>query len=240
MENSLSSTPPLERLLKCRLDEIEERIHLSLEKVHRKRTSLLLLPATKGQGVETIKALYALGFRSFGENRMQEALLKISTLPRDIHWHFIGSLQKNKIQHALDHFAMIQSIDTKELAEKLSKKALEKNKVISLLLEVNASLEESKHGFLEDTLLEHFETLWKLPNLKIQGLMTLGPKDENEKNKRRCFASLRRLLERLNHKLDDEKKLKELSMGMSDDFELAIEEGSTMVRLGRALFETRT
>ncbi len=186
----------------------------------------LLVAVTKGRSIDQIMQLYQKGIRDFGENRVQEALLKIETLPKDIRWHFIGKLQKNKVSKVIGKFYLIHSVDNPELAHLISK--ISKENTTSILLEVNTSGEKSKSGLSAQEWETEIPALKKLPNLEIKGLMTMAPLTDDVSVIRECFAALR--------KLRDKWGLKELSMGMSQDYKIALEEGATMVRIGRKLY----
>jgi len=187
----------------------------------------LLVAVTKGRSIDEIMRLYEKGIRDFGENRVQEALVKIEALPKDIRWHFIGKLQKNKVSKVIGKFHLIHSVDTCELAYSISRGA--KEQITSILLQVNTSGEESKSGLSAEEWEAEIPALKKLPNLAIKGLMTMAPLTDDVSVIRHCFAALR--------KLRDKWGLKELSMGMSQDYKIALEEGATMVRIGRKLYE---
>lgn len=193
-----------------------------------------LVAVTKGQPLESMLPLYEAGCRHFGESRIQEALLKKEKLPPDIHWHLIGNLQKNKVSKAIDTFDLIQSVDSLELATKISKCANEKNVTIPILLEVNISGEFSKHGFTEIELLASFQELLNLPGIAIKGLMGMGPISKDENLIESCFHKLKKTAQ----KLENFTILPILSMGMSHDYELAIREGATMLRVGSFLFKS--
>lgn len=195
---------------------------------------ITLVAVTKGRPLEDVLSLYHLGCRNFGENRLPDAFSKIENMPRDINWHFIGSLQKNKVKKAIGHFALIQGVDSYELASKISECSLELGIVSPILFQVNTSGEVTKHGFSKELLLENFDKLKGLPGLKIEGLMTMAPLTDDEKLIRSCFSSLRELQEKLNNHGNI---LKTLSMGMSHDYEIALQEGATMLRIGSALFQ---
>jgi pyridoxal phosphate enzyme (YggS family) len=183
-----------------------------------------LVAVTKNVPVEDISLVYELGCRDFGENRVQDALPKIEELPPDIRWHFIGTLQKNKVKKVVGNFALIHSVDSVELAQEISKQGID----TSILLQVNTSGEESKQGFTEDEFRRDLAMIQKMPYIQVKGLMTMAPLTEDVDQIRMCFRRLR--------ELRDELGLKELSMGMSHDYKIAIEEGATIVRIGSAIF----
>lgn len=214
---------------------IQENYAKVLENISKiTKEEIILVAVTKGRPIEDVLSLYHLGCRDFGENRLPDAFSKIENTPSDIKWHFIGSLQKNKVRKAIGHFALIHGVDSYELASKISECSLELGTVSPVLFQVNTSGEATKHGFSEELLLENFDKLKSLPGLKIEGLMTMAPLSEDEKIIRKCFSGLRELQEKLNNKSNT---LKTLSMGMSHDYEIALQEGATMLRIGSALFQ---
>ena len=202
---------------------------------------VLIVAATKTHPPQFIEQAYASGLRCIGENRVQEAEEKFSLLPNlpGLEKRMIGHLQSNKINKAISLFDSIDSINSLSLAEKLNVRANSRGKTVSILLEINTSGEETKSGFdpqNDEEMLACFE----LSNIKIKGLMTVGPFVEDQKEKRQAFSLLRKLKEGANSQIPNGyPKMKELSMGMSGDFEIATEEGGTMVRLGTALFGPR-
>jgi PLP dependent protein len=212
--------------------QILEKIAKVAKTSGRDPQEITLIAVTKNHTWEEILPLYEAGCRHFGENRLPEALTKIENAPQDIHWHFIGSLQKNKARKTAENFTLIHSVDSEELAIKIS----ECKQNTPILLQVNISGEATKHGFSEKSLLECFERLFSLPSLKIEGLMTMAPLTDNKEIIRQTFRGLRLLQEKLNTHVPKNKQLKTLSMGMSHDFELAIEEGATHLRIGSAIF----
>lgn len=186
------------------------------------REEITVVAVSKGREIHD---LYDQGCRLFGESRLQEALPKIAEAPKDIAWHLIGTLQKNKVRKALPLFQLIHSVDTPELAVKISECSQELGLTTHILLQVNTSQEESKHGLTAEEWRAAFDGVKNLPALSIDGLMTIGPRTGDPTA---SFASLR--------ELRDELKLKHLSMGMSNDYPLAIREGATILRIGSALF----
>jgi len=188
-----------------------------------------LVAVTKTVTWQEAEILYRCGQRDFGENRLQEAFHKQEESPKDCRWHLIGSLQSKKARKAVGKFALIHSVDSLELAQKLSVCSLEENISTQILLQINTSGEAAKHGMTVDQCRRSFEVFTQFPNLSIQGLMTMAPFVEDEIVVRKCFAELRNLR--------DELKLHHLSMGMTNDYMWAIDEGATIVRIGTALFE---
>lgn len=188
-----------------------------------------VIAVSKNQPLTNIERLNEMGCQDFGENRIQEALLKIEASKMPLKWHFIGPLQKNKVRKAIGKFDLIHSVDSPELVSKISEISQECSLKTSLLLQVNISDESSKQGFSPESLLDNYGIIAQLPSIKIEGLMTMAPFVKDEKLIRRCFSTLYQLKEKLG--------LKHLSMGMSQDYHLAIEEGATMLRIGSAIFE---
>jgi len=189
-----------------------------------------LVAVTKGYPLEHVLPAYDAGAKIFGENRVQEALLKIDQAPKEIDWHLIGSLQKNKVRKAVGRFSLIHSVDCVDLARKISEVSIELGIVTAILLQVNTSGEETKHGLTPLEFTEAWPSLLPLKGIDIQGLMTMAPFVEDPQIIRECFQELRLLR--------DKHGLKHLSMGMSHDWRLAIEEGATLLRVGSAIFRT--
>ncbi|MBX0312043.1 MAG: YggS family pyridoxal phosphate-dependent enzyme [Sulfurihydrogenibium sp.] len=218
--------------------KIEERIQKACDKVGRKREEVILLAASKTQPVEKIIEAYESGIRYFGENRVQEGIEKIEKLKEysDIHWHLIGGLQTNKVKYAVKYFELIHSVDRQALVDEIEKRGEKLNKVIDGLIEVNFG-EESKFGVKEENLKELFEYILTKKYIKIHGLMAIPPYFENPEDVRPYFIKLRTLRDNLEKEYNV--KLPHLSMGMSHDFEVAIEEGATIVRIGTAIFGER-
>ncbi len=214
------------------LARVRERIARAATRAGRDPGEVTLLAVTKGQPVTTVQAMWELGLRDFGENRVQEALPKVAGGPPEARWHLIGPLQENKINKVLGWVTMIQSIDSLRLAEAVSKRAQRVERTIPVLLEVKTSDEPTKHGVASDEALDVFDAVAALPYLSARGLMTLAPWTEDTAEVHKSFATLRRLSEHVRASHPDAGVL---SMGMSDDLEIAIEEGSTMVRVGTAL-----
>ncbi len=208
---------------------VQQRVEASAKRVGREPESITVVAVTKGRPTSDVRALYDLGFRHFGENRIPEAESKIAGLPGDIVWHMIGNLQRRKAAAAVRLFPRIDSVDRPELAETLNRRAEEAGKVLDVLVEVNVSGEGSKHGVEPAALPGMLDFAAELPHIRVQGLMTMAPLTEDEGVVRNTFSGLRRLSESL--------QLPVVSMGMTLDFEIAIEEGATEVRIGSALFE---
>lgn len=219
------------------LSSIRNRIATAASRCGRNATQIRLVAVSKTYGPEIIRLAWDAGQHVFGENRVQDALPKIPQLPSEAEWHFIGHMQTNKIRKALPHFALFHGIDNLDLARQMSRIAGELQLTANILLEVNVSGEKSKFGFSPDALQDSLNELLALPHIQIQGLMTMAPFDDNPESARPFFAGLRNLRDEL-QKMSGA-QLPELSMGMSGDFEIAIEEGATIVRVGSSIFGER-
>ena len=207
------------------------------DRVGRQVSDIRLVAVSKTYPPSVIREAWEVGQRVFGENRVQDALPKILELPAEAEWHFIGHLQSNKIRKALPAFTLIHGVDNPELAIQINRIAGEMGLTASVLLETNVSGEASKFGFSPDALRQNLEDLLSLPNLCVKGLMTMAPYSEDPENARPVFSALRKLRDELASKTQH--PLPELSMGMSGDFEVAIGEGATIVRIGSSIFGHR-
>jgi len=221
------------------IDSIKSEIQKACTKVRRDPSEVKLLAVSKTFSVETIKAAYAAGQRLFGENRVQELCQKASLLPPDIEWHLIGTLQRNKVKDVVGKVALIHSVDSLPLAQEINKQALKRNLSVNILLQVNIAEEESKHGFALEEIAAKVKAMCQLPGIKIRGLMTIAPFTENPEEVRLVFRQLKMLAESLEKMRLPEVQMQELSMGMSGDFGVAVEEGATLVRIGSRIFGTR-
>lgn len=215
------------------LQRVRERIARAADRAGRDAERITLIAVTKGHGSETVRQLWEAGQRRFAENRVQDALPKVQAGPKDAEWHWIGHLQENKINKVLPWVHTIQSVDSWRLAQALEQRMAPAGRILPVLLEVKTSAEPAKHGIAPDATAGVAAQIAELPHLRLDGLMTLAPYAAPETELRRCFAALRNLAGALQWQQPPV-----LSMGMSDDFEIAIEEGSTMVRVGRALTAT--
>ena len=219
------------------IEGIRNRMAGAAQRTGRSVDDVRLIAISKTHPAESIRAAHAAGLDTFGESRVQEARAKIPDLPSALHWHFVGHLQKNKVRHALPLFDLFHSVDSLGLASDINRIADEDGVHPRVLLEVNVSGEGSKFGFSPDKLRGELESLLALPRLTIEGLMTIPPLASDPEGSRRFFAQLRTLRDELEREFAV--RLPELSMGMTNDFEIAIEEGATMVRVGTAIFGDR-
>jgi pyridoxal phosphate enzyme (YggS family) len=220
------------------LEKVQQRIRAACERIDREPNSITLLAVTKTQPPEVVSAAAGLGLTLFGENKVQEARAKIPLCPGKLRWHFIGHLQSNKCRDAVELFKMIQSVDSLSLAQEINKRAEQAARTMPVLLEVNVAGEASKFGYRPEQLLVELKELNALPRIEIHGLMTVPPWSVDAEKARPHFRRLRELKERAEAVLGA--PLPHLSMGMSGDFEIAIEEGATMLRIGTELFGPRT
>jgi pyridoxal phosphate enzyme (YggS family) len=223
--------------LEANLKAVQQRIEAACARAGREPGSVTLIAVTKTQPPEVVCAAAALGLNLFGENKVQEAKAKISACPSRLRWHLVGHLQTNKCRDAVSLFEMVQSVDSLHLAEELNKRADQAAKTLPVLLEVNAVGEASKFGCRPDQLLTELMRINALPRLEIHGLMTVPPRTLDPEKVRPVFRQMRELKERCEQLLGA--PLPHLSMGMTGDFEVAIEEGATMIRVGTALFGAR-
>ena len=217
--------------IEANIEEVQGCIARACERSHRLPEEITLVAITKGVDVSAIRAAFDCGIRNFGENRVQEAegkIAQLADLKPDVTWHMVGHLQSNKAKAAVELFDIIHSVDSVRLAEILSRRA---ERTLSVLLEVNVSGEATKGGFSVAGIAAAVNEIRQLPNLKTMGLMTVAPFVADPEEIRPVFRKLRELRDSLG--------LKHLSMGMTDDFEVAIEEGASMLRIGRAIFGER-
>ncbi len=224
--------------LAANLESIQQRIRSACSRAGRDPASVTLLAVAKGQGPHQVRAAADQGLTLFGENKVQEAKIKIGQCPNRLHWHMIGHLQSNKCRDAVHFFEMIQSVDSFALAQEIDKWADKSAKTMPILLEVNLAGESSKFGFKPDQVTAELAEINKLGRIEIHGLMTIAPWTPEPEKVRPIFRQMRELRERCGQILGA--PLPHLSMGMSGDFEVAIEEGATIVRIGTALFGPRT
>ena len=219
------------------LINIHSRMQDAAQRVGRQVSDVRLVAVSKTYPPAVIQEAWNSGQHVFGENRVQDALPKIAELPAEAEWHFIGHLQSNKIRKALPAFTLIHGVDNLELAQQISRIAVEIGLTANILLEINVSGEASKFGFSPTDLHQNLEGLLCLPNIGINGLMTMAPYSEDPETARPVFSKLRILRDEL--AAQSGQALPELSMGMSGDFEVAIQEGATIVRIGSSIFGHR-
>ncbi|NDO46776.1 YggS family pyridoxal phosphate-dependent enzyme [Clostridium sp. MD294] len=225
--------------IKQNIAEIEKRIATAVQKSGRKREDVLLLAVSKTIDVEHIKQAVDCGLKELGENRVQEILEKYEPMGKEVCWHLIGHLQTNKVKYIIDKVKMIHSVDSIKLAEEISKRAKQANVNMDILVEVNMAGEESKFGVSPEQTLSFIQNIAFLDNISVKGLMTVAPFVDNPEENRDCFRRMKQLLVDINSEKIDNVHMNVLSMGMSNDFEVAIEEGATIVRVGTNIFGKR-
>ena len=225
-------------VLEKNLAEVRQRIGAACERSSRDPSEVTLVAVTKTVGPEIIEALIELGARDIGENRVQAAATKKPAVPRgdEVRWHLIGHLQRNKVRDALKLFDIVHSVDSVRLARELERRAEQSGESVPTLLEVNVSGEESKYGFVPDDVLSAAAEIAEMPHVSVRGLMTMAPFVDDPETVRPVFRQLRGLRDTVREGGLANVSMDELSMGMTQDFEVAVEEGSTMVRIGTALY----
>ena len=223
--------------LAANIEQVRNRIAAAANRAGRDPQSVTLVAVTKGQPPDVVTEAARLGLTLFGENKVQEAKAKMPQCPGHLRWHMIGHLQSNKAREAVELFEMIQSVDSLHLAEELNKRAEQRAKTVPILLEINIAGEASKFGYKPEQMLAELPQINSLPRLEIHGLMAVPPWTPDPEKVRPRFRDLRELKYRCEEILGA--PLPQLSMGMSGDFEVAIEEGATMVRIGTTLFGQR-
>lgn len=221
------------------LQEVEQNIQRACKKANRAREEVTLIAVSKTKPVSMLKEVYDLGIRNFGENKVQELSEKHPQMPDDTIWHQIGHLQTNKVKQVIDKASLIHSVDSVRLAETIEKEAAKKNIIVNILIEVNVAEEESKFGLKVEEVMPAIEKIATFPHVHIQGLMTIAPFVENPEENRSIFARLQKLSVDIRSKNIDNVSVDILSMGMTNDYQVAIEEGATMVRVGTGIFGAR-
>lgn len=225
--------------LKDNYATVLDKIKKACNQVGRDTEDVTLIAVSKTKPVEMLQEVYDAGCRDFGENKVQEILDKYDKLPDDIRWHMIGHLQTNKVKYIVDKVYMIHSVDSLKLAQEISKEALKKNVTVNVLLEVNVAKEESKFGIMSEEVLSFYKDVVDLPGLKVCGLMTIAPYVEDSEENRQYFVKLKQLIVDMQREKTDNIIVGELSMGMTGDYEVAVEEGATFVRVGTGIFGER-
>ena len=218
---------------------VEEKVANACKRAGRSREDVTLIAVSKTKPVSMIEELLPLGARDFGENKVQELTAKEEVLPKDIRWHMIGHLQRNKVKYVIDKACMIHSVDSLRLAQEISKEAVKHALVMPVLIEVNVAGEESKFGVSVEEAPSLVEEVSKLPGIQVNGLMTIAPYVEDPEENRYVFRNLRKLSVDIREKNFDNVTMNVLSMGMTGDYEVAIEEGATHVRVGTGIFGER-
>ena len=226
-------------MIREQLEEVERRIQAACDRAGRKREEVTLIAVSKTKPESMIREAYELGIHVYGENKVQELTEKYEHLPKDIQWHMIGHLQTNKVKYIIGKTALIHSVDSMKLAETIEKEAAKKHCTADILIEVNVAEEESKFGLKMQEVIPFLEKISGFPHIQVKGLMTIAPFVENPEDNRAVFANLHKLSVDIMNKNIDNVNVSMLSMGMTNDYEVAIEEGATMVRIGTGIFGVR-
>ncbi|WP_418539515.1 YggS family pyridoxal phosphate-dependent enzyme [Massilistercora timonensis] len=226
-------------MLQDNLIQVEQNIEEACRRAGRDRSEVTLITVSKTKPVETLQEAYDLGVRVFGENKVQEMADKYEVLPKDIRWHLIGHLQRNKVKYIIDKAVLIHSVDSLRLAQTIEKEAKKHNLTAHILIEVNVAREESKFGIFPEDLEALVDEIAKLPHIQVDGLMTIAPFVPDPEENRPVFRELRKLSVDISAKKVDNVNMSVLSMGMTNDYQVAIEEGATMVRVGTGIFGAR-
>ena len=221
------------------LAQVQKNIEESCRNVNRDPGEVTLIAVSKTKPVEMLREAYDAGARVFGENKVQEIVDKYNHMPSDVKWHMIGHLQRNKVKYIVDKVAMIHSVDSFRLAETIEKEAAKKNVTVPILIEVNVAQEESKYGLKPEEVLPFIEEIADFSHIQIKGLMTIAPYVENAEENREIFRELKKLSVDIAAKNINNVTMSVLSMGMTGDYLVAVQEGATMVRVGTGIFGAR-
>lgn len=226
-------------MVKENLEQVRENIKKACENAKRDVSEVTLIAVSKTKPVPMLQEAYDAGSRDFGENKVQEIMDKYPVLPEDIRWHMIGHLQRNKVKYIVDKVCLIHSVDSLRLAEEISSQAEKKQVEVDILVEVNIAQEESKFGTSREEAIALVEEISRLPHIHVRGLMTIAPFVENPEDNRKYFKQIKELSVDIMQKNIDNVSMGVLSMGMTGDYMVAIEEGATMVRVGTGIFGER-
>jgi len=226
-------------MIKNNIASVIEKMRSACQKASHNNSEVTLIAVSKTKPVSMLQEAYNAGMRDFGENKVQEIMDKYDKLPEDIRWHMIGHLQRNKVKYIIDKVSLIHSVDSLRLAEEISKEALKHNLIMPILIEVNIADEESKYGVSPKECEELIRQISTLPNIQIKGLMTVAPFVDDPEDNRQYFRIMQQLSVDIMQKNIDNVCMDILSMGMTGDYEVAIQEGATMVRVGTGIFGER-
>ena len=219
--------------------EVEKKVQEACKRAGRNREEVTLIAVSKTKPVSMIEELLPHGVVDFGENKVQELTAKYEVLPKDLNWHLIGHLQRNKVKYIIDKVDLIHSVDSIRLAQTIDKEAQKHDLIANILVEVNVAKEESKFGLMPEEVDGFIDEIANLKHIQVKGLMTIAPFVENPEKNRTVFADLRKLSVDIAKKNVDNVNVSILSMGMTNDYEVAVEEGATMVRVGTGIFGAR-
>ncbi|MDO4169175.1 MAG: YggS family pyridoxal phosphate-dependent enzyme [Lachnospiraceae bacterium] len=226
-------------MLKENYDEVVKKVEEACKRVGRDPKEVTVIAVSKTKPLSNVVELQQHGVMDFGENKVQELCSKYEEIEKPVRWHLIGHLQTNKVKYIVDKVELIHSVDSLKLAKQISKEAIKKNVTIPILIQVNVAHEESKFGLDQEAVTEFILEVSKLPNVHINGLMTIAPFVDDPEDNRKYFRELKQLFVDIDSKNFDNVDMSVLSMGMTNDYEVAIEEGATMIRVGTAIFGAR-
>ena len=221
------------------IKQVQKNIEQACCRAGRDPQEVMLIAVSKHKPLSALEEAYQCGMRDFGENKVQELMEKAEVLPKDIRWHMIGHLQRNKVKYIVDKVYLIHSVDSIRLAEEISKEALKKNVTVDILVEVNVAEEETKFGSTMEEASELVSQIAALSGIQVKGLMTIAPFVENPEENRKYFSKLKQLAVDIENKNIDNVSMRVLSMGMTGDYEVAVEEGASYVRVGTGIFGER-
>lgn len=220
-------------------NQVKKNVETACKKAGRDPKDVTVIAVSKTKPLSMIEELRECGVMDFGENKVQEIMKKYEEIKSPVHWHMIGHFQTNKVKYIVDKVALVHSVDSVKLARQISKEALKHNVIVPVLIQVNLAKEESKSGFLEEELFEALEEVSTLPGIQVRGLMQIAPFVEDPEDNRIYFRRMRQLFVDIKEKNFDNIAMNILSMGMTNDYQVAVEEGSTMVRVGTGIFGER-
>ncbi len=226
-------------MIKENVAEVEARIQAACKRAGRRREEVTLIAVSKTKPVSDIYEVIETGIKDYGENKVQEMCDKMEIIQEPLNWHMIGHLQRNKVKYIVDKAKLIHSVDSLRLAQQISQEAIKKEVEVDILIEVNVAEEASKFGLSTEEVIQMIEAIAKLPAVHIKGLMTVAPFTDNPEDNRPYFRNLKQLAVDIDEKNIDNVTMSVLSMGMTGDYEVAIEEGATMVRVGTGIFGAR-
>lgn len=225
--------------IKDNLNEVKDRIAQAAIRSGRQPEEITLIAVTKTLPVDVINAAMTFGVTDIGENKVQEVMDKYDSILNEPKWHLIGHLQSNKVKYIADKVSLIHSVDSLRLAEEISKRCEKIEKVMDVLIQINVAEEDTKFGIKREEIYELVEQVSTLPNIRIKGLMAIAPNTDNDKALRKYFSEMKDIFETLKKTMYNRTDMTYLSMGMSNDYEIAIEEGANMVRIGTGIFGAR-
>lgn len=226
-------------MLKENYDIVSQKVEKACQRVGRKKEEVTIIAVSKTKPLSDVVELSKYGVMDFGENKVQELCSKYEEIEHPVRWHLIGHLQTNKVKYIVDKVELIHSVDSLKLAAQISKEAVKKDVTVNVLIQVNVAEEETKFGLETQDVMKLVQEAAKLPNIRIQGLMTIAPFVEDPEENREYFQQLKQLFVDIDKKNIDNVTMKILSMGMTNDYEVAVEEGATMVRVGTGIFGAR-